>query len=150
MKTTNYIANVTIKTIHSLIKIIEAYLAKLFEYNKKSAQYMEDLKANPHFRTREEMEREGPKSNKVVIPELKIGEVSLCITPDLGNQMPLVLEKWYVKVGDRVKSGDVLCAIGNEAVTMEFESFYNGKVIWICEHKKDLTVGDVFGKIEGI
>jgi len=133
-----------------LIKIIEAYLAKLFEYNKKSAQYMEDFKANPHFRNTEEMNIEDLKSNAFVAPELKKGEISVCISPDLGNQMPLVLEKWYVKVGDRVKSGDVLCAIGNEAVTMEFESFYNGKVIWICEHKKDLTVGDVFGKIEGI
>ncbi|PHN95104.1 hypothetical protein CSC80_07195 [Maribacter sp. 6B07] len=55
-------------------KIIVAYLAKLFEYNKKSAQYMEDLKTNPHFRTREEIEREGPKSNRVVIPELKTGD----------------------------------------------------------------------------
>jgi len=133
-----------------LIKIIEAYLAKLFEYNKKSAQYMEDFKSNPHFRTREEIERKGPKSNRVVIPELKTGEVSVCVTPDLGNQMPLVLEKWYVKVGDRVKSGDVLCEIGNEGVTLEFESFYNCKVIWICEHKKNLVPGDTFCKVQGI
>lgn len=131
-------------------KIIEAYLAKLFEYNKKSAQYMEDLKANLHFRTREEIEREGPKSNRVVIPELKAGEVSVCTTPDLGNQMPLVLEKWYVKVGDKVNSGDVLCELGNEAVTIEFESFYNGKVIWICELKKGLVPGDELCKLEGI
>lgn len=131
-------------------KIIEAYLAKLFEYNKKSAQYMEDLKANPHFRSTKEMNKEDLKSNSFVAPELKKGEVSVCTSPDLGNQMPLVLEKWYVKVGDRVKSGDVLCAIGNEAVTMECESFYNGKIIWICEHKKDLVPGDELYKIEGI
>ncbi|WP_340156820.1 biotin/lipoyl-containing protein [uncultured Maribacter sp.] len=131
-------------------KIIEAYLAKLFEYNKKSAQYMEGFKANPHFKTREEIEREGPKSNRVVIPELKTGEVSVCTTPDLGNQMPLVLEKWYVKVGDKVNSGDVLCEFGNEAVTIEFESFYNGKVIWVCKHKKDLVPGDELFKLEGI
>ena len=130
------------ETLQILRKIIEAYLAKLFEYNKKSAQYMEDFKANPHFRTREEIEREGPKSNRVVIPELKTGEISVCTSPDLGNQMPLVLEKWYVKVGDKVNSGDVLCELGNEAVTIEFESFYNGKVIWICELKKGLVPGD--------
>ncbi|TDS12841.1 biotin-dependent enzyme [Maribacter caenipelagi] len=111
---------------------------------------MEDFKANPHFKTREEMEREAPKSNNVVIPELKIGEVSVCTTPDLGNQMPLVLEKWYVKVGDKVKPGDVLCEIGNEGVTMDCESFFNGKVIWTCEHKKDLIPGDELWKLEGI
>lgn len=119
-------------------------------YNKKSAQYMEDFKANPHFKTREEMEREDTTSNKVVIPELKTGEVSVCTTPDLGNQMPLVLEKWYVKVGNRVKSGDVLCEIGNEGVTVDCESSFNGKVIWTCEHKKDLIPGDELFKIEGL
>ncbi|KKO06021.1 hypothetical protein LCGC14_0070330 [marine sediment metagenome] len=111
---------------------------------------MEDLKANPHFRSTKEMERDDKRSNEMLTFELKTGEIQTIVSPDLGNQKDLVLNKWKVKIGDRVKSGNVLCEISNKAITMEYESFYNGKIIWICEHKKDLVPGDTLCKIEGI
>ena len=34
--------------------------------------------------------------------------------------------KWFKKVGDSVKEGDILAEIETDKATMEFESFYNG------------------------
>ncbi|MDO6473722.1 biotin/lipoyl-containing protein [Maribacter sp. 1_MG-2023] len=114
-----------------MIKIIEAYLAKLFDTNG--------------FENRADS-----KANKFTPLELKTGEVRVFVVPDLGNEKDLVLDRWNVKVGDRVKPQDVICEIGNRNIVMEYESASEGKIIWICEKKIALTVGDVFGKIEGI
>ncbi|WP_282075025.1 biotin/lipoyl-containing protein [Maribacter aquivivus] len=116
-----------------MIKIIEAYLTKLFNTNNNRSKHFEDLEAN-----------------KFTPLELKTGEVRVFVVPDLGNEKDLILDRWNVKVGDRVKPQDVICEIGNRNIVMEYESASEGKIIWICEKKKALTVGDVFGKIEGI
>ena len=42
-----------------------------------------------------------------------------------------VVAKWYKKVGDTVKSGEVLADIETDKATMEFESFQNGLLLHI-------------------
>ena len=39
--------------------------------------------------------------------------------------------KWYKKVGDQVKEGDILAEIETDKATMEFESFYSGTLLHI-------------------
>ena len=39
--------------------------------------------------------------------------------------------KWFKKVGDLVKEGDILAAIETDKATMEFESFYSGHLLHI-------------------
>ncbi len=39
--------------------------------------------------------------------------------------------KWFKKVGDQVKEGDVLAEIETDKATMEFESFYSGTLLYI-------------------
>ncbi len=39
--------------------------------------------------------------------------------------------KWNKKVGDKVKSGDILAEIETDKATMEFESFYDGVLLYI-------------------
>ncbi|MFD2916076.1 biotin/lipoyl-containing protein [Psychroserpens luteus] len=62
----------------------------------------------------------------------------------------MVLTKWYFKSGDIVKKGDIVCDIENENITMEFESFFIGKILLICSLKTKLTSGTEIFKIEGI
>jgi pyruvate dehydrogenase E2 component (dihydrolipoamide acetyltransferase) len=42
-----------------------------------------------------------------------------------------VLAKWHKKVGDRVKSGDVLAEIETDKATMDFESYQDGTLLYI-------------------
>src|SRR4051812_22825317 len=42
-----------------------------------------------------------------------------------------VVAKWHKKVGDKVKSGEVLADIETDKATMEFESFQNGTLLHI-------------------
>lgn len=42
-----------------------------------------------------------------------------------------VVAKWHKKVGDKVKSGEVLADIETDKATMEFESFQNGALLYI-------------------
>ncbi len=39
--------------------------------------------------------------------------------------------KWYMKVGDTVKEGDILAEIETDKATMEFESFQEGELLYI-------------------
>ncbi|UOE50054.1 2-oxo acid dehydrogenase subunit E2 [Mucilaginibacter sp. SMC90] len=42
-----------------------------------------------------------------------------------------VLAKWHKKVGDKVKSGDVLAEIETDKATMDFESYQDGVLLYI-------------------
>jgi pyruvate dehydrogenase E2 component (dihydrolipoamide acetyltransferase) len=42
-----------------------------------------------------------------------------------------VLAKWHKKVGDKVKSGDVLAEIETDKATMDFESYQDGTLLFI-------------------
>ena len=42
-----------------------------------------------------------------------------------------VVAKWHKKVGDKVKSGELLADIETDKATMEFESFQNGVLLHI-------------------
>lgn len=52
--------------------------------------------------------------------------------PKLSDTMTEgVVSKWLKKVGDKVKSGDILAEIDSDKATMEFESFYDGVLLHI-------------------
>ncbi|HTF02575.1 MAG TPA: biotin/lipoyl-containing protein, partial [Bacteroidia bacterium] len=46
-----------------------------------------------------------------------------------------VVAEWHKKVGDTVKKGDLLAEIETDKATMEFESFYNGTLLYIGVEK---------------
>ncbi len=55
-----------------------------------------------------------------------------------------VVEKWHKKVGDKVKSGELLADIATDKATMEFESFQDGVLIYIgIEEGKSIPVDAV-------
>jgi len=40
-----------------------------------------------------------------------------------------VLAKWHKKVGDKIKSGDVIAEIETDKATMDFESYQDGTLL---------------------
>ncbi len=65
---------------------------------------------------------------KKEIDEVKIPDtVQIVRMPKLSDTMTDgVVAKWHKKVGDKVKSGDLLADIETDKATMEFESFQDG------------------------
>jgi pyruvate dehydrogenase E2 component (dihydrolipoamide acetyltransferase) len=65
--------------------------------------------------------------------------------PKLSDTMTEgVVEKWHKKVGDKVKSGELLADIATDKATMEFESFQDGVLIHIgVEEGKSVPVDSV-------
>lgn len=56
--------------------------------------------------------------------------------PKLSDTMTEgVVAEWHKKVGDTVKKGDLLAEIETDKATMEFESFYNGTLLYIGVEK---------------
>lgn len=65
--------------------------------------------------------------------------------PKLSDTMTEgVLEKWHKKVGDKVKSGELLADIATDKATMEFESFQDGVILHIgVEEGKGVPVDSI-------
>lgn len=129
--------------------MIKSLIRKLFLSNENRNTVINDLKSNPNFKTKEEMEKKGTTSTQTET-KLEKGKTQSIFLPKMGNQRGFILTKWYVKPGDIVKSGDVICEIENKKITMEFETFYSGKIINTCRLNQKLTNGTEIVKIEGI
>ena len=61
------------------------------------------------------------------------------------------LAKWLVKVGDAVKSGDILCEIETDKATMEVESIDEGTVaeLLVVDGAEDIKVGAIIARLSG-
>ncbi|MEO8761883.1 MAG: pyruvate dehydrogenase complex dihydrolipoamide acetyltransferase [Bacteroidia bacterium] len=58
--------------------------------------------------------------------------VNIIRMPKLSDTMTQgVVAKWHKKVGDKVKNGELLADIETDKATMEFESFFDGVVLYI-------------------
>ncbi len=130
--------------------ILKTIFKGLFASKEKPNPFIDDLRAHPNFRTKEELERSPTKTQQTLDYTLKKGESKAVTCPDFRDQKKLVLTKWYFRTGDHVKHGDILCEIQNESIMMEFESFYEGKIIWCCETNTKLSVGMEICTIEGV
>ncbi|MFO0317390.1 MAG: dihydrolipoamide acetyltransferase family protein, partial [Hyphomonadaceae bacterium] len=62
-----------------------------------------------------------------------------------------LLAKWHIKVGDVLKSGDIMCEIETDKATMEVEAVDEGKVleILVAEGTQVVKVNAVIARIEG-
>jgi len=69
--------------------------------------------------------------------------------PKLSDTMTEgIVSKWLKKVGDKVKSGDILAEIDSDKATMEFESFYDGVLLYIgVPDKKGAPVDSILAII---
>src|SRR5687767_9138325 len=59
-----------------------------------------------------------------------------------------VIAKWHKKVGDAVKSGELMAEIETDKATMDFESYNTGTVLYVgAEEGKAVTVNGVLAII---
>ena len=55
-----------------------------------------------------------------------------------------VIAKWHKKVGDTVKSGELMAEIETDKATMDYESFNNGTVLYLgAKEGEAVQVNDV-------
>jgi pyruvate dehydrogenase E2 component (dihydrolipoamide acetyltransferase) len=104
---------------------ISALLAGEVQGSKVEENKVESLKiAEPIKETKE---------NKTAVSEVKIPDtVQIVRMPKLSDTMTDgVVAKWHKKVGDKVKSGELLADIQTDKATMEFESFQDGILLHI-------------------
>lgn len=70
--------------------------------------------------------------------------------PKLSDTMTEgVVAEWHKKVGDSVQSGEVLAEIETDKATMEFESFYDGVLLYIGVEKGKSVPVDVLLAVIG-
>src|ERR1043165_5250851 len=70
--------------------------------------------------------------------------------PKLSDTMTEgTVAKWHKKVGDKVKSGDLLADIETDKATMEFESFQDGVLLHIGVPEKKAVAVDAIIAILG-
>ncbi|MEW6468506.1 MAG: dihydrolipoamide acetyltransferase family protein [Bacteroidota bacterium] len=63
--------------------------------------------------------------------------------PKLSDTMTEgTVSRWIKKVGDKVKSGEILAEIDSDKATMEFESFYDGVLLYIGVKEKQAAPVD--------
>ncbi len=93
--------------------------------------------------TKQETNNQQPAANnqKTELPK----GVEVVRMPKLSDTMTEgVIEKWHKKVGDKVKSGELLADIATDKATMEFESFQDGVLLHIgVEEGKSIPVDSV-------
>ena len=71
------------------------------------------------------------------------------LMPKLSDTMTEgVVAEWHKKVGDDVESGELIAEIETDKATMEFESFYDGKLLYIgIEKGQTAPVNDILAII---
>src|SRR5690606_11417515 len=83
----------------------------------------------------ENSKQEGDKENSP--PSEGLGEdilagIEIIRMPRLSDTMEEgTVAKWNFKIGNTVKSGDILAEIETDKATMDFESFYDGTLLYI-------------------
>ncbi|HXB40178.1 MAG TPA: pyruvate dehydrogenase complex dihydrolipoamide acetyltransferase [Bacteroidia bacterium] len=106
----------------------------LIEANKQPASDNgQEVKIEKKTENKEEVKSEAKseKSEGIVKPEIPT-TVNIIRMPKLSDTMTEgVVAKWHKKVGDKVKNGELLADIETDKATMEFESFFDGVLLYV-------------------
>ncbi|MBA3681655.1 MAG: pyruvate dehydrogenase complex dihydrolipoamide acetyltransferase [Bacteroidetes bacterium] len=105
---------------------------------KKQDNKTQDSSVNVKQETKKQ---EDTKSTSAALPST----IQVVRMPKLSDTMTDgVVAKWHKKVGDKVKSGDLLADIETDKATMEFESFQDGVLMHIgVDEGKSVPVDSV-------
>jgi pyruvate dehydrogenase E2 component (dihydrolipoamide acetyltransferase) len=117
------------------------------EANKSASAKEEVVTKSEGGSSKSEGSNKDQKSEeKKPTPEVKIPDtVQIVRMPKLSDTMTEgVVAKWHKKVGDKVKSGELLADIQTDKATMEFESFQDGVILHIgVEEGKGAAVDSI-------
>ena len=91
--------------------------------NEQKAEVTEDVSVE-----KKAPENTNTTTNDVEIPE----DIEIIKMPRLSDTMTEgTVTNWLKKVGDTINEGDILAEIETDKATMEFESFYEGSLLYI-------------------
>jgi pyruvate dehydrogenase E2 component (dihydrolipoamide acetyltransferase) len=95
---------------------------------KQSTESKEEVKEGKKEEVKSDAKKQAAPAPEVKIPDT----VQIVRMPKLSDTMTDgVVAKWHKKVGDKVKSGELLADIQTDKATMEFESFQDGVLLHI-------------------
>lgn len=114
--------------IDALIAIIGKEGEDISKLTSGGAQPVADVKkAEPVAAATNGATKPAAETKKVEIPVT----VNIIRMPKLSDTMTQgVVAKWHKKVGDKVKNGELLADIETDKATMEFESFFDGVLLY--------------------
>jgi pyruvate dehydrogenase E2 component (dihydrolipoamide acetyltransferase) len=100
---------------------------------KQSSEAKEEVKGDKKEEAGNKSVSDNKQTAKKETQEVKIPDtVQIVRMPKLSDTMTEgVVAKWHKKVGDKVKSGELLADIQTDKATMEFESFQDGVILHI-------------------
>ncbi len=103
--------------------------------NGKESSSKEEVTEEP----KEETKSEATNTDAVAVPE----GVQVITMPRLSDTMTDgTVATWLKKVGDVVEEGDMLAEIETDKATMEFESFYEGTLLYVGVQEGDTAPVD--------
>lgn len=103
-------------------------------------------KTNGNGEAKQETKQQETQESETTTKKAELPKgVEVVRMPKLSDTMTEgVIEKWHKKVGDKVKSGELLADIATDKATMEFESFQDGVLIHIgVEEKQSVPVDGI-------
>lgn len=101
----------------------------------------------------------GAKTETKTEPAVAVAEAPAIDTSDIKAEIALmpkmsdtmvegVIAKWHKKVGDAVKSGELLAEIETDKATMDYESYNTGTLLYIGANEKEaVKINDVLAII---
>lgn len=87
--------------------------------------------------------------NEVFEISYNVSKTTIVQIPNIQNKT-FKISKWFIKVGDNIEKGQTLCELESNSITIEFESFLEGKLVVITKSKEKLKAGDLLCKIEEV
>jgi pyruvate dehydrogenase E2 component (dihydrolipoamide acetyltransferase) len=92
----------------------------------------ENKKADSSQTPAQSATKKAPQTTSGQVVDLSKFKAEIVRMPKLSDTMTEgVVAAWHKKVGDNVSSGDILAEIETDKATMEFESFYDGVLLYI-------------------
>ncbi len=115
--------------ISDIVKDVDKSSSKDKKDEDKSSDKEEEKSSD---KKDDKKESSSDKKEDTKKPGAKIPDtVKIVRMPKLSDTMTQgVVAKWHKKVGDKVKNGEILADIETDKATMEFESFYDGVLLY--------------------
>ncbi len=109
---------------------VDSLLAIIGEKGEDFSALLKDIDSSSEKITTEVEIKEEKKEENAPI-ETQEG-VEIITMPRLSDTMTEgTLAKWLIKIGDQVQEGDILAEIETDKATMEFESFFQGTLLYV-------------------
>ncbi|WP_373494174.1 pyruvate dehydrogenase complex dihydrolipoamide acetyltransferase [Aquiflexum sp.] len=130
------------ENIDDLLKEIEGGGASESQekVEKKEEGKTEEKSTNKEEPKKEESKKEEPKKEESTGEEVDTSDINatLITMPKMSDTMAEgTIASWLKKVGDEIKSGDIIAEVETDKATMELESYEDGTLLYIGVEEGD-------------